>query len=537
MGRAGRRSETDRIDGGPDERAGVSARAAQMNSLRGFLVDLVQYIPAKLVPYVVGLVTLPVLAHLFSPAEYGDYVLVTTVVSLIVVLGSSWLITSVVRFLPRYQLTGALGEFYTTIWALALTSLATLGCLSLAVLLLGAAHLPRGLVSLAYLGVALFVVSVCFEVLQAILNAKRAGGWYSAVAAWRSVAGPLLGIALALLWRRSVSSLVIGQLLSIGVVLPLMLRLVWGDGRWRGAPSMPLAKEVVAYGFPMVAGLLAYWFVNSSDRYIIGLFRSSHEVGVYSLGYNISGGVISSISAVFFLASGPVAMSLFERHGLESGKSFLTQFTRLYAIVALPTTVALGALGKPMLRVLASAGYLDGYRVIPLIAFAAFLGGVLHGFELPLAYLKKTQVLMACTILSAVLTVGLNLLTVPRYGYMGAAATTIVSYGIAYVPLVVVSRRYLVWRFPFVELLKVSCASAVMGIVMYYVASSASGALVPALLLAACTGTATYVVALLSLRGLRRAELLEGFRVLTSGRHAHEVVAVQDTLRSPGPAV
>lgn len=505
---------------------GREARDPPMSGIRGLLIDLVQYVPARVAPYFVGLVTLPVVVHLFSPAEYGDYVLVTTVVSLLV-MGCTWLTNSIIRFLPRYEVSGRLSEFYNTVSALALVSMAALVLPSVGALILAGGHVSHALISLGRIGLALAAVSVCFEVLEAFLSAKRASGWYSFFAVWRSISGPLVGIALALFWRRSVGSLIVGQALCMAVVLPWMFGLAWTRRQLRGTLSVQLAKEMAQYGFPMVAGLLGYWVINASDRYILELFRGSHEVGIYSLSYAVSGGVVSSISSVFFLASSPAAMHLFERHGLDAGKPFLTQLTRLYLLTALPATFALGALGRPILKIFASASYLEGYRVMPLVAFSAFVGGVFHGFELPLAYAKRTEIFMVCTGFAALLTVGLNLLAVPRYGYMGAAAMTIVAYSAAYVPIPFISRRYLVWRFPFVDLLKVTCASSVMAGVMYYVGNTSYLPVLPAVAAAVFLGGLGYLAVLVALGGLHRDEAAEGFRTLFRRNRSGGTAAVQ----------
>lgn len=507
-----------------------------MSGVRGLLVDLVQYVPARVAPYFVGLVTLPVVVHLFSPEEYGDYVLVTTVVSLLV-MGCSWLTNSIIRFLPRYEVGGKLGEFYTTVSVLVIVSVAVLVLLSGGALVLVADHVSPALRSLGQVGIALAVVSICFEVLEAFLSAKRAAGWYSFFAVWRSISGPLVGVALAFLWWRSVGSLIVGQLLCMAIVLPWMFGLARTRRQSGGTLSVPMAREMAEYGFPMVAGLVGYWLMNASDRYILELFRGSHEVGIYSLSYAVSGGVVSSISSVFFLASGPAAMHLFERQGLNAGKPFLTQLTRFYLLTALPATFALGALGRPILKIFASASYLEGYRVVPLVAFSAFVGGVFHGFELPLAYVKKTEVFMICTGFAALLTIGLNLLAVPRYGYMGAAAMTIVAYSAAYAPIVFISRRYLVWRFPFMDLLKVSCASSVMAGVMYYVGNTSHLSVLPAVVAAVFLGALGYVAVLVGLRGLHREEVAEGFRTLFKRSRTRVTAAAYPVVYGVDPPV
>ena len=58
----------------------------------------------------------------------------------------------------------------------------------------------------------------------------------------------------------------------------------------------------------------------------------------------------------------------------------------------------------------------------------------------------------------------LNFIYIPKYGYMAAAITTLISYAFLSILMIIFSRRLFVWEFPFKSLIKAGCASAIMGI-------------------------------------------------------------------------
>ncbi len=68
---------------------------------KGFLKDLLKYLPAQIAPGIIGFVSIPVVTRLFPPAEYGLYNLaMATVMILTTLLG--WLPMSIIRYYPAY---------------------------------------------------------------------------------------------------------------------------------------------------------------------------------------------------------------------------------------------------------------------------------------------------------------------------------------------------------------------------------------------------------------------------------------------------
>jgi O-antigen/teichoic acid export membrane protein len=135
--------------------------------------------------------------------------------------------------------------------------------------------------------------------------------------------------------------------------------------------------------------------------------------------------------------------------------------------------------------------------------------GVEHRFAVVLGYYKRSDLGMYCILISGLLNIGLNLLFIPIYGYMAAAATTFVSYAFMLLLVVLVSRKFMVWTFPFKSTVKIVCASAVMGIVVYYIGNGLTTYTLLNLLLAMLVGAVVYGVMLLLLREPQKEEIQE----------------------------
>jgi len=246
--------------------------------------------------------------------------------------------------------------------------------------------------------------------------------------------------------------------------------------------------------------------------------RMREEVGIYSAGYVIPQRSIFTIVSLLALASAPIAYNVWEKQGVEASQDFLSKLTRYYLLVGFPATVGLSVLSKPVMRALTAPMYFPGYRVIPFVAFSVFLVGITNRFSVVLGYHKRTNLIMFCNLTCATLNLGLNFLFIPKYGYVAAAATTLVAFAADLLIKIGMSRHFLVWQFPFKSFGKIVVASAVMSIIVYRLGNSLSASNPVNLMVGICTGAVVYSAMLLLLRELRPEEIREvralAFRVL-----------------------
>ena len=471
--------------------------------------DVVKYLPSYVVPAVVGVVAIPVITRLFSPEEYGNYILVMTTVSVLSALSSAWLSSAIIRFLPAYKLANQVGELRTTIVKLAITSIMVTSIIFAGILLLLVkSRISPELYFLMRIGALVLIVTSCSQIFLAFLRAERRVMLYSSFIVWQSVTKLGIGMVMVLIFGYGVDGLLWGVVLALGATLPLMWKFTIGklslkEGRLRSRMSREMAK----YGFPVVAVNLATWVLSFSDRYMLGIFRGSQEVGIYSASYTISEHTIFMIASVFMVASAPIGFRIWETQGSQASQNFINRLSRYYILIGLPITVGLSALARSVVGILTAQAYSSGYKIVPVVAFGAFLVGITHRFSEVLTFYKRTDILMYCMIGAALLNIGLNFIFIPKYGYMAAAATTLIAYGADLTGRIVLSRRFFVWKFPFKSLGKAAVASAVMGVVVYPVGNSLTSSTLANLVLGVVVGMLVYAVMILLLREPQKEEI------------------------------
>lgn len=433
---------------------------------RDFLKDMIKYLPSLAVPALVGVIGLPIYTRLFTPEDYGNYSLVMATVTIMSII-VGWLGMATIRFYPLYEQKKQIVQLRDNVIILLFASLITLSGFYMGILYLVRNNISSRLRNLLTIGCLMFIIMASFEVFQQFLRAKRWAGLYSLFHIWNSIAGLGFGLALVACFNLNVEGLLWGHVLGMSLAFPLLFRYAI-----RGFPdlrslSSGLAREMAKYGFPLVMGNMAAWMLSLSDRYIIEYLRNSREVGIYSAGYTLSEKSIIFITNLIMLAAGPLSVRIWEIGGEGNARKFTTIVTRYYLLLAVPTVVGVSVLARPIMEIMVGPSYREGYKVIPLVAFGGFFFGLQQRFQAGHIFYNKTYYVMASIFVAGLFNFMLNLLFIGKYGYMAAALTTLCGYFVLLFLMIITSRKYFKWRFPFTTLVRAVTASSIMGLVIY----------------------------------------------------------------------
>ncbi|MDD5590357.1 MAG: flippase [Dehalococcoidales bacterium] len=441
--------------------------------LSTFFRNMVRYLPSRIFPPVIGLIAIPIITRLFEPDVYGNYILVLATVSGLSLIPTTLLGTAALRFFPQYEKENSLETFRGTFIKgtfLCVTGIAVGFFISLQII---KPTIPVDLYSLMSIGIILFVAISIFSTLTYLLIARQKATEYSRFTTWHAGAGLLFGLAIVFWGNRGTDGLVWGSAAALTIAIPFLYRTAFNRlPSGRSTFSKTMAVEMAKYSAPLIIATLAAWIMNFSDRYVIELYRGSYEMGLYSASYSISYQALSMFGVLFTLAGYPLIVNMWENEGKTLTQQLVGRLTRYYILLVIPAAVGLTVLSKPIITVFTDSAYHEGYLIIPLIAFGTLLLGLQWWAQLGLNLYKKTNISAYCVLSAGLLNIGLNLWLVPKYGYIAAAVTTLVSYAFLLVATAFASKRFFTWEFPFKSLARIVVASAVMGWVVYHVADS-----------------------------------------------------------------
>jgi O-antigen/teichoic acid export membrane protein len=216
------------------------------------------------------------------------------------------------------------------------------------------------------------------------------------------------------------------------------------------ANSRPDFPAIRKYALPAGIVSVVAIAVNFSDRYIIALFCSTHETGLYSAGFKIGMIISMSISAIR-MAWYPSAYRQMEESSFEhnTGNSLFARESILIitcigmlAIVISFFRNQIGAieiLGKPII----AAEYREGLVVIPVIALAYVFDGAATLADTLLYFKQRMAAVLKISLLSLFVKLALCIILIRHFGIMGAAISTLAAFILQAVAFETVNRRVL----------------------------------------------------------------------------------------------
>lgn len=200
-----------------------------------------------------------------------------------------------------------------------------------------------------------------------------------------------------------------------------------------------MAREIMQFGLPFVPTRILSLILTSSDRYLLGLFSSINQVGLYTMGYKIGMFVNVFVIIPFNLAwpqqIKPVSES---RNADEIFSKILTFYFVIAGFVVTTIVVFLDEIYTMFL----TSEFSESKIIVIIIAISYLINGTYNILLVGPFLYKKTMYQPIIYGVAAVLNVGLNLYFIPKYGIYGAAGTTLFCCSLIPVLTYLFSRKY-----------------------------------------------------------------------------------------------
>jgi PST family polysaccharide transporter len=189
------------------------------------------------------------------------------------------------------------------------------------------------------------------------------------------------------------------------------------------------AYRLVAESWPQMLGAVAITIYMRIDAVMLEDMSGQREVGIYAAATRLS--EIWYVIPLAMLASVfPSVVKVRETNPALYKQRLLRLFS-LMSGMSLTLAVPIAFLSVPLIRLVYGAKYLDAGPVLAVHIWASlfvFLGSAQEAWNVAEGLLRLSLYRTLC---GAVINVGLNLVLIPRYGSLGAAWATVVSYAFA----------------------------------------------------------------------------------------------------------
>ncbi len=205
--------------------------------------------------------------------------------------------------------------------------------------------------------------------------------------------------------------------------------LIRGDIRTKvlaGERRSNLWKEIFLYALPLLVVSMGEILLAESDTFFLGIFSIPAQVSMYAIGKKLCN-KLHHVNYTFCITVLPQFSVINEGNYREKAKQF-KQYALLNILGAAGVALVLVVMSDFLIGFLYGSEYQGAAFVFRLLLFYYVLHAVSYYFALFLEFQKKAVFSSVCYFVTVVLSVGLEVLLIPGYGSVGAAAATIVAY-------------------------------------------------------------------------------------------------------------
>lgn len=230
-------------------------------------------------------------------------------------------------------------------------------------------------------------------------------------------------------------------------------------------------RYLLIYSIPLLPAYLSGIVMSYFDRIMLNDMVGSEKAGLYSFAYNIAGLQYMFSNAIMnsWIPKYYEYMNAENFHEHDRGvKSIL----RAISVI----TVGLILFGDLIGRILGSADYHDGLSILPLVVLGQFFVTYMVFYKNGVSFEKKTWISSLAIMTSAIINIVLNYIFIPRYGMVGAAYTTLLSYAIQTILMIVLTKRFLTTHtISLVKIIDGIVIASLVTVCFYWIVESTDG--------------------------------------------------------------
>lgn len=199
-------------------------------------------------------------------------------------------------------------------------------------------------------------------------------------------------------------------------------------------------KDIWGYALRYNIPLLPYFFstvvLDKMDRVMITSICGKSDVALYSVSYSLANLMILFTSAI----GGTFTPWIYNKLSNKDFKD-ISKITNIIMVTFMGISFAFMLFAPELIKLFASEDYYEAIYVIPPVVASNFFILVYSLVSKVEYYYEKTKTVAIISIITALCNVVFNYLFIPKFGYIAAAYTTLISYFISTVMHYFVSDR------------------------------------------------------------------------------------------------
>lgn len=190
-------------------------------------------------------------------------------------------------------------------------------------------------------------------------------------------------------------------------------------------------------GLPILIIMVAFWFIDYANRFIVKYFLTLESLAIYSFGFKV-GQLILFLVTTFQTLWQPLMFKIFKAK--DAKRIFSDIFT--YLVMALFFgALAISIFSNELISIFSTKKYIQATSIVPMAVMTYTLFGIYYFLQTPLILKKRLYLIASLSCFAAVLNIILSFLLVPLLRIEGAIIATFITYFLLVIVMFVIAQR------------------------------------------------------------------------------------------------
>lgn len=423
-----------------------------IEDLKNILKHTSIYSLGNILQKIIGFAMIPVYTRFLSPADYGILELLTLVTMVLSMVLSFRLESAMVRYYSEYAEVSERRKLVSTV-LIFMIGVATLTVWMLSLNSSLVSRLVIGDEKYGHFFIFIFITlafELCATIANTYLKIIEKSLHFIAISLLQLLLGLSFNIYFVVALKLGVQGILYSMVIANGTAGLILL----GYSLRRTGFHFEIQKlrRMMAFGLPFIPAGFLIFVLNMGDRYILNRLGNLSEVGIYALGYKFGMLLSAFLAQPFQSIWGPKRIEIYKSR--ENRNEIYTRVFTYLVFGLFFAGLAISLLIKDVLVIMATPEFLPAYRVVPFIILGYIFYNLYYFVDFGFYITNKTYWYPVINAVAASANVGLNILLIPKFGAMGAAIVTAISFLICPLMAFVISQRLYYIPYDFARILK-----------------------------------------------------------------------------------
>lgn len=218
---------------------------------------------------------------------------------------------------------------------------------------------------------------------------------------------------------------------GVSVVLGIFsLKRHYGELRAETNISWTWIKKGIPISAQFLVGTLAYKIIEFSDRYFLDFYLDKKAVGVYTFYYNFANVLQTLVFTLVIAQLYPKLVDYFTKGDLVNYNKYKKKFRNEVLLISIVSSIVILFAIIPAIQIIQKPEFYENFYVYIILIVAVTILNISFIPHYILYAQKRDRVVMISAIVCAVINLICNLTLTSRFGLIGSAFSTLISYSV-----------------------------------------------------------------------------------------------------------